>query len=64
LYAQSTGITIGVGASALMLASLAVRLVFNLIHQGAGPIFQAQFGLSPTARAVEVGEESQKKAGS
>jgi len=32
--------------------------VINLIHQGTGPIFQAQYGLPPLTGAGGIGEES------
>jgi len=35
-----------------------MRLVFNLIDQGASPILQEQNGLSTVADEVEIGEES------
>lgn len=45
-----------------MLVSLVWRLVNNLIHQGTGPIFQAQNDLTLLVEAVEISEESLGKA--
>ena len=58
--AQWTGITIAVGASVPMLVFLVLRLVINLIHQGTGPIYQDQNGLSPGDNQVGISEESPK----
>ena len=34
--------------------------MINLIHQGTGPIFQAQYGLPPLTGAGGIGEESRR----